>query len=129
MSDHIEVNGKKYFEESYLELANNNIKRAQGRITELSAQLLTAQLNLKDAQDWNVAYRERIELGQQLVGAFMWKPITPESLPKDGDEVGGFDSFPYVLDVVTYAAIKDYDTWRSRCMTHFRPLNEPERKA
>jgi hypothetical protein len=92
MSDHIEVNGKKYFEESYLELANNNTRRAQEKIVALE-----------------------------------WKPITPESLPKDGDEVGGFDSFPYVLDVVTYAAIKDYDTWRSRGMTHFRALNAPER--
>ena len=35
MSDHITVEGKKYFEESYLQLANNNTQRAADRIDVL----------------------------------------------------------------------------------------------
>jgi hypothetical protein len=34
MSDHITVDGKKYFEESYLQLANSNTKRAREEIEQ-----------------------------------------------------------------------------------------------
>lgn len=43
MSDHIEVDGKKYFEESYLQIGNETAKRRGRRIAELEAQLAALQ--------------------------------------------------------------------------------------
>lgn len=165
MSDHIEINGKKYFEESYLELANNNTRRAKDRIIELEAEnesLLRriGSVEMKDhlqtiderdaaeetlsqayylitgrSPQWSnmFGYQEAlqdIDDAQRCLRAEVkWQLITPDNLPKDGNEVGGFDNFPYVLDIVTYAVIKDHETWRSRSMTHFRSLNAPDRKS
>ena len=39
MSDWIEVDGKKYYEEGYLELANNNSKRRGEKIKELEKKI------------------------------------------------------------------------------------------
>ncbi len=41
MSDKVEVDGRKYYEESYLVLANANAKRCKVRIAELKAQIAT----------------------------------------------------------------------------------------
>lgn len=54
-----------------------------------------------------------------------WRPITAENLPKDGDEVAGFNEYPWHIGIVSYAVIKDFDCWRERSMTHFRPLSAP----
>ena len=67
MSDHIEVNGKKYFEEDYLILANNNTKRAHERIAALTSALEDARAQLEKRghllDEWNeklIALRETI---------------------------------------------------------------------
>lgn len=54
MSDHIIVNGKKYFEESYLELANKNTSRAQERIRTLeeTKERLNKELDAGDSWAW-----------------------------------------------------------------------------
>jgi hypothetical protein len=91
--------------------------RTEGRIP---AQIRPSEL--ADLVEEVIDSRERMK-------ALKWKPITERNLPQDGDEVGGFGSFPFCLDVVTYAVIKDCETWRNRTMTHFRALDAPEVKS
>jgi hypothetical protein len=112
---------------------------AQDRIAELEASLKTHSQSGETMRkldpeklretllitNYNSALHRIADLEAQLK-AYQWQPITAENLPKDGDEVGGFGSFPFSLDIVTYAVIKDYQCWKERCMTHFRSLNPPK---
>ena len=97
MADTLMVDGKKYFEEGYLKLANNNTKRAKQRIAELEKQL----------------------------AALQWQPITPENLPKVGDEVLSVkhnDSTKLII----CGGNHDFDWWCVEMRyAHFRPINPP----
>jgi len=57
--------------------------------------------------------------------ALDWKPITPENLPKVGDEVWqqGHDTY-VVLDKNQMRSANDYGVWG---WTHFRPINPPSK--
>lgn len=50
MSDHIEVDGRKYYEESYLKLANANCKRRDERIKQLKMALKLADDTLSSLE-------------------------------------------------------------------------------
>ena len=56
-----------------------------------------------------------------------WMPITPENLPKKGDEVGCFaDDRCCVYEVCDFHLLFTYEVWvKQRAMTHFRPINPP----
>jgi len=68
-----------------------------------------------------------VELKAQLA-ALQWTPISPENLPKAGDEVLGYEDglFP----VYPVSCIPDHERsaedWHKHGWTHFRPIAPPE---
>ena len=95
----------------YTKLGDFDADTAEGYITALEAQLATAQ-------------RERDE-SRRLA---QWTPITPENLPKVGDEVlsVGEEGEAYLMapwsDKDSFADLSR-DGW-----THYRPITPPEVK-
>jgi hypothetical protein len=63
MSDHIESDGKKYYEESYLALANNTASRRGERIAELEAENERLTRERDEAREWIVAAACRCKPG------------------------------------------------------------------
>jgi hypothetical protein len=66
------------------------------------------------------------ELEAQLA-ALSWTPITPDNLPKVGEEVGGYDPAEAIsvwrVRIVTKITVNA--DWRALKYTHRRPLNLP----
>jgi hypothetical protein len=61
------------------------------------------------------------------IAELQWTPITPENLPKVGDEVGCFaDDGCCVYEVCDLHLLFTYEVWvKQRAMTHFRPISPP----
>lgn len=82
-------------------------------------------------REWQLLI-ERIATAEQTIAELraeverlIWKPITPESLPKLGDEVYGHDGktgYPESVDIEDdYTA----EEWVCDGYTHYRPSNYP----
>lgn len=67
---------------------------------------------------------EEIEQMARELLALRWKKITPESLPKVGDEVFEFDSKECeAINCITEK--RSYEGWKLNRYTHYRPINAP----
>lgn len=96
MSDHIEVGGKKYYEESYLVLANNNTKRRDKRIQEL------LEANNREVERRRKAEQDARDAGEGLrvfMSAYAQAMERLRAALKDG-LVDTVDPLANVLDVV-----------------------------
>jgi hypothetical protein len=71
--------------------------------------------------------KRRADALESQLKALEWQPITPENLPKVGDEVACFDSGGSVIYEVSHLhTLFSSQKWRDeRGMTHFRPINPP----
>jgi hypothetical protein len=90
MSDTIVVDGKTYYEESYLQLANKNVRKAQEDFRKLDAIIDeegVARSCINPFEDLRLAIRGLNEQIVKLTEQVSWKPITDEELPKVGDEL------------------------------------------
>jgi hypothetical protein len=96
MSDWIEVDGKKYFEESYLILANNNSKRRGERIQELEAQLK----RLEPKPHWSEASKSLVN---RLRGIYAVGPNADQMGPNNQPEFG-WREFPNLPPIQYEAA-------------------------
>jgi hypothetical protein len=67
VSDWIEDDGKKYFEESYLQMANANAKRLRSQVEELQRELQEAR-KMHDASDIPVGWRYRVLVNKHSSG-------------------------------------------------------------
>lgn len=52
-----------------------------------------------------------------------WKPITPDSLPKVGDEIGIFGEKESFIHLCQNEYT--FDVWCIKAWTHYRPINAP----
>ena len=59
------------------------------------------------------------------LSALDWTPITPDNLPKVGDEVLGFYSTGE-MNVYASTGKEKPENWKPSIFTHFRPLNAPK---
>ena len=84
MSDHIEVDGKKYFEESYLQLGIATAKRRGERIKELEALLD----HLNPQPHWSAASKSLV---MRLRGVYAIGPNADLMGPDDQPEFGWRD--------------------------------------
>lgn len=84
-----------------------------------------------------IYYRQVLKELAAEVAVLQWKPITPENLPKVGDEVGGasgISSYPWVCKSVSAGmekernALSEESAWGRLGFTHFRPINPPVQK-
>jgi hypothetical protein len=64
-----------------------------------------------------------------LVAEVRWKPITPTSLPKAGDEVGGRspERGPYVEHVTEDEEVYTYGDWIEYGYSFYRSISLPEK--
>ena len=77
--------------------------------------------------------QERIVVLRALVAALGWQPITPDSLPRVGDEVLRQRPDSLISPVVDNAVHPNdttHEDWIALGYTHFRPIHPPtpERK-
>jgi hypothetical protein len=98
MSDWIEHDGKKYYEEGYLVLANNNAKRRGERIQELEAQLK----RLEPKPHWSEASKS---LTNRLRGIYAIGPNADQMGPTDKPEFG-WREFPNLPPIQYEAAAR-----------------------
>lgn len=78
MSDHIEVDGRKYYEKSYLILANANSKRSRERVALLLDELTTEKRRSAALE----AALRRVRLGYQNILEF--RKLGGELAQRDG---------------------------------------------
>ena len=115
--------------ESMLDRLNASNDNQLRRIDELEQEA-------RDAANRNVARmgefehllgadKQRIDELEAQLRELQWKPITPDSLPKVGDEVWIADSFfkPGIISIVTEPDFP-YSYWRSTG-THYLPISPP----
>jgi hypothetical protein len=68
----------------------------------------------------------QLRKAQERIKDLEWKPITPDSLPKVGDEAMN----PTTGEVIASPSFYDdlnYELWIDCGWTHYRPINPPER--
>jgi hypothetical protein len=108
-------------------------------IAELRAELhdMTVDRNLwQDDHNDDCPYLPEVAELRTEVERLSWKLITPESLPKIGDEVTGFDPAEAILSIHVRAVSRglalarnknpqDRD-WERLGYTHYRPINPPQ---
>lgn len=71
-------------------------------------------------------YRQRIRELEQRLAELDWRPITPENLPKVGDEIGGW--FGEECAVLEESAPVSYESYMHDDWTHFRFINLPAKE-
>ena len=75
-----------------------------------------------------LAALERIALAESQLAALLWRPITPESLPKVGDEVtrNFKDGYWEVAAVADFLGVMAFLNFKAGEWTHYRPINPPQ---
>lgn len=71
-------------------------------------------------EDWR---DERIRELEQQLAELQWQPITPENLPKVGDEAYSSNDGDF-LEVHT-CDLGTFQEWSNEGWTHFRAINPP----
>ena len=101
-------------------LAEKRLTPDQRRIAELEQQLADERLAFDHAN-------EVIGKLEADIAALSWTRITPENLPRVGDEVLWFDEEgSIVYEVTSMHVLFSAQKWRDeRGMTHRRPINPP----
>jgi hypothetical protein len=66
------------------------------------------------------------EMARELL-ALQWQPITPENLPKFGDEA--YSTAHGDLLYIHACDLVSYQEWINEGWTHFRPINAPKEVA
>lgn len=128
MSDHIEVDGRKYFHESYLQGANATSKRRGERIAELEAQLAAVtdeRDNLRaDFGEWDAALKLKTKLVRELA----------EALEPFAFYVSQFNRRPmlgvgYTIHSIHYGSEYAAEITRSQCEVARQLLARPDVRA
>jgi hypothetical protein len=77
-------------------------------------------------------YRQRIRELEQRLAVLDWRPITPENLPKVGDEVFNECEPKDIVRAVLHDWGVGYklmcNDWRKNGFTHFRAVNLPAKE-
>lgn len=105
--------------------------RLTTRVKELECQLA------EEKKDFNALDDQYHRLGEKYE-ALQWQPITPENLPKVGDEVAGRDKMSVFADgsfrnifraVSAYTQSNTAEEWHRLGYHHKRPINLPAPEA
>lgn len=104
---------------------------ADARVAERQEQVERYDLMLAQTLAENQALTTALAAANARVQALEWRPITPESLPKFGDEVLGFGE-KWIAVRVVFPDGEDYKNQKSRRIagyTHYRPIGPPSQKG
>ena len=80
-----------------------------------------------DYESLYLAAKRRITTLESQLAALQWQPITPENLPKVGDEVIAYEEelqVVYSVDCIPESE-RDAKIWNRNGWTHFRPIAPP----
>lgn len=151
MSDHIIVDGKKYFEESHLQLANNNTKRAREEIEQWKTWgVVEIAVRNPNVASYVKEWEERATTAEHILSqlrdrlAFVnkqdredyaalkvendklcWSPITPENMPSIDNEIGRRHEHGF-WQVSSDWCSMEFERYRAGGWTHFRSINDPK---
>jgi hypothetical protein len=90
----------------------------------------TTSKNARPTAEAYVALIERLSKAEEQLRAMQWKPITPENLPKVGDEVWGQGRKVSPVEDVHIAMLgADARAWIQNRFTHFRPIAPPAQEV
>lgn len=132
----------------YTSDAERRIAELEGSFSELAEVAGRATDDVEDRDEEIIELKKQLALEnaradalhgdfvkmRDLYDALQWQPITPENLPKEGDEVAGHDkmsvfmdgSFRNILHAVSGATAKNNaGDWKRLGYYHFRPINPP----